>query len=85
MLDSSIMDANYSFATRDDIWRLQEDLKDIYATQAHHTDRISRLEKRKEEDTRMKGLWGPQSPFPGGIASTPQTGTSNPIILSLLY
>lgn len=68
------MDGQYPFATRDELWRLQEDLKDIYAAQAQQSERLARLEKRKEEDTRMRSVWGPQSPFPSGIASTSQGG-----------
>ncbi|KKY15155.1 putative ubiquitin carboxyl-terminal hydrolase 19 [Phaeomoniella chlamydospora] len=66
------MDAHFQFATKDEFWRLQEDLKDIYATQAQQAERLSRLERRRDEDNRMKSLWGPQSPFPTGVASTPQ-------------
>lgn len=67
-----MMDAHFQFATKDEFWRLQEDLKDIYATQAQQAERLSRLERRRDEDNRMKSLWGPQSPFPTGVASTPQ-------------
>ncbi|WEW57813.1 hypothetical protein PRK78_003280 [Emydomyces testavorans] len=65
------MDAQYSFASREDIWRVHEEVKDLYATQLEHGERISKLERRRDEDARMKSLWGPFSPFPSAI-SNPQ-------------
>ncbi|KAK2783967.1 hypothetical protein FQN53_008888 [Emmonsiellopsis sp. PD_33] len=63
------MDAQYPFASREDIWRVQEEVKELYATQAEHHDRISRLERRRDDDARMKNVWAPLSPFPGGIST----------------
>ena len=64
-----------SFATRDDIWRLQSALDDLSATQIQQAERIMRIEKRSEEGGKSKGLWGPSSPFPSGLSSS-QTGKS---------
>lgn len=57
------MDAQYPFASREDIWRVFEEVKDLYATQIEHGERIARLERRKEDDARLKSVWGPLSPF----------------------
>ncbi|BDD63061.1 hypothetical protein MPDQ_003653 [Monascus purpureus] len=61
------MDAQYPFASRDDIWRVFEELKELHASQLDHADRIARLERRREEDARLKSVWGPLSPFPTSV------------------
>ncbi|EGE02878.1 hypothetical protein TEQG_01916 [Trichophyton equinum CBS 127.97] len=58
------MDAQYPFATREDIWRVHEEVKDLCATQAEHSERLAKLERRKEDDAKMKSLWSPFSPIP---------------------
>ncbi|OJD11818.1 hypothetical protein AJ78_07486 [Emergomyces pasteurianus Ep9510] len=63
------MDAQYPFASREDIWRVQEEVKDLFAAQLEHGERISRLERRRDDDARMKSVWGPLSPFPGSIGT----------------
>jgi hypothetical protein len=68
------MDSQY-FASKEDIWRVQEEMKDIYATQADHADRLMRLERRRDDDSRVKSVWGgPQSPFPGVMGGTSHQG-----------
>ncbi|KAI9803280.1 MAG: hypothetical protein M1825_002071 [Sarcosagium campestre] len=47
-------------------------MKDVQAVQAEHSDRIQRLEKRNEDDARLKALWGTSSPFTGALEGTPQ-------------
>ncbi|PGG99909.1 hypothetical protein AJ80_09264 [Polytolypa hystricis UAMH7299] len=64
------MDAQYPFASREDIWRVHEEVKDLYTTQLEHGERITRLERRREDDARMKSVWGPLSPFPLTMSST---------------
>ncbi|CAK4030350.1 Hypothetical predicted protein [Lecanosticta acicola] len=44
--------------------RVQNDVARIQQIQAEHADRIARLERRQEDDARMKSVWGNQSPFP---------------------
>ncbi|KAL9613628.1 MAG: hypothetical protein Q9167_001856 [Letrouitia subvulpina] len=66
------MDSQLQFASRDDIWRLQNEMKNVYATQAEHADRLMRLERRNEDDVRVKSVWGGQSPFPTTLSGTPQ-------------
>ena len=68
------MDPQFALASRDDIWRLQTDMKAVCATQAEHAERLMRLERRQEDDARMKSVWGNSSPFPGVLSGTPQQG-----------
>ncbi|EAS35446.3 uncharacterized protein CIMG_00800 [Coccidioides immitis RS] len=72
------MDAQYPFASREDIWRVHEEIKDLYATQLEHGERIAKLERRRDDDARMKSLWGPFSPFPSTVSNPPvQESTYN--------
>ncbi|PYH96039.1 hypothetical protein BO71DRAFT_187358 [Aspergillus ellipticus CBS 707.79] len=64
------MDAQYPFASRDDIWRVFEELKELHATQYEQAERIARLERRRDEDARLKSVWGPLSPFPTSVGGT---------------
>lgn len=68
------MDAQYPFASREDIWRVHEEVKDILDTQSELGVRLSKLERRKEDDARMKSLWGPFSPFPAAAANSAHAG-----------
>ncbi|KAF9885009.1 hypothetical protein FE257_000832 [Aspergillus nanangensis] len=61
------MDAQYPFASRDDIWRVFEDLKGLHAAQSEQSERIARLERRRDEDARLRSVWGPLSPFPTSV------------------
>lgn len=58
------------FATKDDFWRLQEAVTELSATQAQHSDRIMRLEKRGDDNMRGRNAWGPSSPFPSVLGSS---------------
>lgn len=53
-----------SFATKDEIWRIQDSLADLSATQAQQLERIMRLEKKVDDGARPKNVWGAASPFP---------------------
>ena len=68
------MESQFAFVSRDDLWRLQNDMKTVVATQAEHTDTLVRLERRQEEDSRLKSVWGTSSPFPSILGGTPQQG-----------
>lgn len=59
------MDSQLGLASKNDLWRLQNEMKNVYAVQAEHSDRLARLEQRPEIDVRVKSPWGSQSPFPG--------------------
>ncbi|KAG2411522.1 hypothetical protein HFD88_009078 [Aspergillus terreus] len=61
------MDAQYPFASRDDIWRIFEELKELHASQFEQAERIARLERRRDEDARLRSVWGPLSPFPTSV------------------
>jgi hypothetical protein len=65
-----VMDAQYPFASREDIWRVFEEVKGLYSTQLEHSERIMRLERRREDDMRMKSVWGPLSQFPSAISGS---------------
>lgn len=58
------MDAQYPFASRDDIWRVLDELKELQVAQFDQAERIARLERRRDGEMRLKSLWNPQSPFP---------------------
>ena len=75
------MDPQYGLASKDDLWRLQNEIRNVYATQAEHADRLMRLEQRQDSDNRIKSPWGSQSPYPGTINGTPQHGITAPIFL----
>ncbi|KIY01606.1 uncharacterized protein Z520_03158 [Fonsecaea multimorphosa CBS 102226] len=64
------------FATRDELWRIQETLNDLSATQALHSDRIMRLEQKTPDSSRPRSLWGASSPFP--LGSSHHESTLNP-------
>ncbi|KAL8750240.1 MAG: hypothetical protein Q9199_007197 [Rusavskia elegans] len=66
------MDPQSQLASREDVWRLQNDMKNVYATQAEHADRLMRLERQHAEDSRMKSVWGGQSPFPSILNGSAQ-------------
>ena len=70
------MESQLPLNSTDDIWRLQNEMKNVYAVQAEHSDRLVRLERRQDDDARLKSVWGGnQSPFPGILSGTPQQGT----------
>ncbi|RAL15242.1 uncharacterized protein BO97DRAFT_422032 [Aspergillus homomorphus CBS 101889] len=64
------MDAQYPFASRDDIWRVFEEIKELHAAQFEQAERIARLERRRDEDARLRSVWGPLSPFPTSVGGT---------------
>ncbi|KAL1305867.1 hypothetical protein AAFC00_004017 [Neodothiora populina] len=61
-----------AFVPHNDSWRLQNELLRVQQIQADHTDRLIRLERRQEDDARMKSVWGGASPFPSVLSGTPQ-------------
>jgi ubiquitin carboxyl-terminal hydrolase 4/11/15 len=63
-----------AFQPRDDLWRFQDEMLSVQQTQAELVDRVSRLERRHEDESRMKNVWGTSSPFPSVLAGTPQQG-----------
>lgn len=61
-----------AFTPRDDLWRFQSEMLRVQQTQADHGERLSRLERRQDEDARVKSVWGASSPFPSVLSGTPQ-------------
>lgn len=41
---------------------------------AEHDQRLTRLERRQDDDAHMKSVWGNSSPFPNILSGTPQQG-----------
>jgi hypothetical protein len=68
------MESQFPLATRDELWRLQEEIKDLFATQGQHSERIMRLEKRRDEDMRLKNVWGSSPQFPGSLGNSAHQG-----------
>lgn len=67
-----------AFQPRDDLWRFQDEMLSVQQTQAELIDRVSRLERRQEDESRMKNVWGTSSPFPSVLTGTPQQGAIFP-------
>ncbi|KAF2803650.1 UCH-domain-containing protein [Mytilinidion resinicola] len=63
-----------SFTPRDDIWRMQNDMIRVQQNQVDLSERLSRVERRQDEDARVKSVWGTSSPFPSVLSGTPQQG-----------
>ncbi|PVI05610.1 UCH-domain-containing protein [Periconia macrospinosa] len=61
-----------AFQPRDDFWRIQNEMLRVQQTQSELTDRLNRLERRHEDDSRLKNVWGTASPFPSVLGGTPQ-------------
>lgn len=65
---------SHSHSGSSDNWRLHNDITRIQQVQAEHGERIARLERKQDDDARMKSVWGNQSPFPSVLSGTPQHG-----------
>jgi hypothetical protein len=64
-----------SFVSVNETWRLQTDLAKMQQLQVEHAERIARLERRQDDDAKIKSVWGPTSPFPSALGvNTPQQG-----------
>jgi ubiquitin carboxyl-terminal hydrolase 4/11/15 len=63
-----------TFQPRDDIWRFHNDMIRVQQSQAELSDRVTRLERRQDDDSRLKNVWGTSSPFPSVLGGTPQQG-----------
>ncbi|KAJ5770559.1 uncharacterized protein N7511_002610 [Penicillium nucicola] len=73
------MDAQYPFASRDDIWRVFEELKDLQISNIAQGERIAQLERRRDEDARLRSPWAPTSPFPSSVGtSAPDSSFHSP-------
>lgn len=63
-----------SSSSSNDNWRLHTDVARLQQVQAEHAERLARLERRQDEDARLKSVWGTGSPFPSVLSGTPQQG-----------
>ncbi|CAA9963207.1 Ubiquitin carboxyl-terminal hydrolase [Pyrenophora teres f. maculata] len=63
-----------AFQPRDDFWRIQSEMLRVQESQADLADRVARLERKQEDDSRLKNVWGASSPFPSVLGGTPQQG-----------
>ncbi|KAF1942844.1 cysteine proteinase [Clathrospora elynae] len=61
-----------AFQPREDLWRFQSEMLRVQENQADLADRVSRLERKQEDDSRLKNVWGTSSPFPSVLGGTPQ-------------
>jgi len=61
-----------AFQPRDDFWRFQSEMLRVQENQADLADRVARLERKHEDDSRLKNVWGTSSPFPSVLGGTPQ-------------
>ena len=57
-----------------DSWRLQADVARLQQVQQEHSERLARLERKQDDDARIKSVWGNSSPFPSVLSGTPQQG-----------
>lgn len=51
------MDAQYPFATRDDLWRVFDELKELHLGQFEQNERIAKLERDRDDQARLKNVW----------------------------
>ncbi|KAK5990074.1 hypothetical protein PT974_08337 [Cladobotryum mycophilum] len=58
--------------SREELYNLQMELKQLQYAQLNQGDRITKLEKRQVDDSALKSVWN--SPFPGVLSGTPQHG-----------
>ncbi|KXG54571.1 uncharacterized protein PGRI_077150 [Penicillium griseofulvum] len=63
------MDAQYPFASRDDIWRVFDELKELHIAQYEQGERLAQLERRRDDDARLRSPWCPVSPFPHSVGT----------------
>lgn len=59
--------------SREELYNLQMEVKQVQYTQTNHAERLLRLEKRNADESSIKSVWN--SPFPGVLAGTPSQGT----------
>lgn len=61
-----------------ELHNVQMEVKQVQIVQASHAERLSRLERRQNEDAALKSVWN-SSPFPSVLGGTPQHGKLNTI------
>ncbi|KAF2126189.1 cysteine proteinase [Dothidotthia symphoricarpi CBS 119687] len=61
-----------AFQPREEFWRFQSEMLRVQQNQAELSDRVCRLERKQDDDSRLKNVWGTSSPFPSVLGGTPQ-------------
>ncbi|KAF2105941.1 hypothetical protein BDV96DRAFT_607854 [Lophiotrema nucula] len=61
-----------SFQPRDDLWSVRSDVMRVQQKQSELEERVARMERRQDDDSRLKNVWGTSSPFPSVLGGTPQ-------------
>ena len=72
-----------AFQPQGDGWRLQNELTRLQAVQQDHAERLMQLERKNDDDVRMKSVWGATSPFPSVLSGTPQQSESRILMSSI--
>ena len=63
------------YGSNNETWRLQTDVARLQQAHAEHAERLARLERRFDDDARVRSVWGQASPFPSVLSGgTPQQG-----------
>ncbi|KAI1103811.1 hypothetical protein F4804DRAFT_217234 [Jackrogersella minutella] len=65
------MDSRFP-VSREELYTVHMDVKQMQMIQNNHAERLSRLEKRQADDAAIKSVWN--SPFPSALSGTPQHG-----------
>ncbi|KAI1393572.1 uncharacterized protein F4822DRAFT_17139 [Hypoxylon trugodes] len=65
------MDSRFA-VSREELYNVHMDVKQMQMIQNNHAERLSRLEKRQADDAAIKSVWN--SPFPSALSGTPQHG-----------
>ena len=74
------------YGSNNEAWRLQTEVARIQQVQADHSERLTRLERKQDDDARMKSVWGNNSPFPSVLSGgTPQQGKISTDIMDDLF
>jgi hypothetical protein len=67
------MDVQFVTSMRESFRAIQDEQERARLVEEEHADRLMLIEKRVDDEARMKSLWGPQTPF-NAFPHTPQQG-----------
>ena len=60
-----------ALTSQNDLWKLLNTVKSVQEAQDDLGQRLVRLERRRDEDAKVKSVWG-HSAYPGVLSSTSQ-------------
>ena len=63
-----------AFQPQSEVWQLSNMMRNVQDIQQEHADRLLRLERRHEEESKVKSVWGPSSPFTGVLSGSSSHG-----------